>query len=101
MDVSVAIAGPARKNAGTQPRLSTRTYLRVDPTMRVLPIATARRGHGDAYGELGEPRAAVRRPGRRRRPVPGAALEFQDPHPSTTSCAASPNSRATAPGQSA
>lgn len=56
MDVSVAIAGPARKSADTQPRVSTGTYPRVDPTMRVVPIATTRRGRcrtevpGPAHG---------------------------------------------------
>ncbi|MGX6608289.1 hypothetical protein ACWKSP_40150 [Micromonosporaceae bacterium Da 78-11] len=44
MDVSVAITGPASKSADTQPRVSTGAYPRVYPTMRVLPIATARRG---------------------------------------------------------
>ena len=42
MAVSVAIAGPVRLSAGTQPRVSTGTYLHVDLTTQVPPVADVR-----------------------------------------------------------
>ena len=42
MAVSVAIAGPVRLSAGTQPRVSTGTYLHVDLTTQVALIADSR-----------------------------------------------------------
>jgi hypothetical protein len=42
MAASVAIAGPVGLSAGTQPRVSTGTYLHVDLTTQVPPIADVR-----------------------------------------------------------
>jgi hypothetical protein len=42
MAVSVAIVRPVRLSAGTQPRVNTGTYLHVDLTTQVPPIADVR-----------------------------------------------------------